>query len=633
MDIETSNAIRLFFPNPSLSLVFFEAIANAFDANATEIKIDINLTSFDASESLKVTIEDNGNGFTDENFDRFKSLLKPRDKYHKGVGRLVFLNYFNQVEVNSTLENQVRSFIFKDKFDGSYLKNETTNKNNKTKSTKLTFTGFSNKQIKSYDDIKPDTLKKRIIEHFLPMLSEFNRTGKKFIIKISLETLESNATKDFFTKETTIKPEDLPTLSVINISNIGIDAISTIEMHYHIQKTREKSNLLTAVCIDGRTIPINLIQSSAIPFGYSVVFLFVSEFFHAKSDSSRQKLSVPYGINENRLYKMFRNEISTVLSKEIPEINKENVKVKKQFEKKFPHLLGYFDENTVGLIDKDEALNNANQQLFSAQKELLQCDKMDDATFKKYLDISSRALTEYILYREGIIEKMKGMTESNSEADLHNLIVPRYQEYRQEKMTNDIYQNNAWLLDDKFMTFRTVLSEAEMGKVINAISLTDDDVEENGRPDIAMIFSADPNDQNPVDVVIVEIKKKTDNEKENIYAVNQLLDRAQKLVDFCPNIQRVWYYALIQVNETLSNRLRQMKWAPLFSKGKVFYQEFETYRKDSKIVPTPTFIMSFDALVSDAESRNHAFLEVLRNTIKEHVALNSNATVNKLEVM
>ena len=29
MDIETSGAIKLFFPNPSLTLVYFEALANA----------------------------------------------------------------------------------------------------------------------------------------------------------------------------------------------------------------------------------------------------------------------------------------------------------------------------------------------------------------------------------------------------------------------------------------------------------------------------------------------------------------------------------------------------------------------------------------------------------------------------
>lgn len=59
------------------------------------------------------------------------------------------------------------------------------------------------------------------------------------------------------------------------------------------------------------------------------------------------------------------------------------------------------------------------------------------------------------------------------------------------------------------MTFRTVLSEARMDKVINAIRLSDEISGQSGRPDIGMIFSADPEDSTPVDVVVIEIKEKT----------------------------------------------------------------------------------------------------------------------------
>lgn len=54
----------------------------------------------------------------EENFARFKTLLKPRDHFHKGIGRLVFLNYFSQVEVNSIWDKSQRTFIFKEGFDG-----------------------------------------------------------------------------------------------------------------------------------------------------------------------------------------------------------------------------------------------------------------------------------------------------------------------------------------------------------------------------------------------------------------------------------------------------------------------------------------------------------------------------------
>ena len=158
---------------------------------------------------------------------------------------------------------------------------------------------------------------------------------------------------------------------------------------------------------------------------------------------------------------------------------------------------------------------------------------------------------------------------------------------------------------DKFMTFQTILSEQRMDTVIDAITLQDEVTKDVGRPDIAMVFSADPAEATAVDVVVVEIKKKTDDEKENQYAINQLLDRAVKLAAHCPNIQRIWYYAVIQISDTMATRLRQQKWVPLFSMGKVYYQEFPTERLNGTVVPTLTFVMSFDAIVADTGCRNY----------------------------
>jgi len=260
----------------------------------------------------------------------------------------------------------------------------------------------------------------------------------------------------------------------------------------------------------------------------------------------------------------------------------------------------------------------AQQKFFSAQKEVLECDDLDDYTYEKSLEVSSRTLTEYILYREKIIRRMKDLTSNNPEADIHNLIVPKGNRFSQKDIMSDIYQNNAWLLDDKFMIFRTMLSDSRMEKIIQAIRLDDEKVNEAGRPDIAMIFSADPDNSESVDVVVVEIKRKTNDEKENQYVVNQLLDRASKLAEYCGSIQRIWYYALIEINDAMTIRLRQQKWAPLFSKGRVFYQEFPTEGKNQTIVPTPIFIVSFDAIISDAECRNHTFLEILRSGMKNY---------------
>lgn len=615
MDIETSSAIKLFFPNPSLQLVYFEAIHNSLDANATEIDINIDVLSFERVDTLKITISDNGDGFNEDNFNRFKTLLRPRDNLHKGIGRLVFLNYFKKISVLSEWGNSRRSFVFKENFSGESDYDETDVPLDKR--TVLVFTEFANERIKSYDNLKPDSLKEQVIDQFLPKFQDLRTQRIPFKIRITLKADEENVKKGFISSQSVITENDLPRFSTVIIEDVEFDAFSKIKMHYHIERSQGKGRQFTAFDIDGRTVPVKLLSPGAVPAGYDCIFIFESELFHTNSDSSRQKLVLPDGVHEVSLNRLLTREVGKILAEKIPQINENNRKIKDGFEQKFPHLLGYFEEETAGLIDRDDALQIAQQKFFHVQKEILQCEEMTDREYEKSLELSSRTLTEYILYREKIIRRMKEMTKDNSESEIHNLIVPRYKKFSKESMVEGVYQNNAWLLDDKFMNFRTVLSEGRMDEVIQHIRLDEEVSGEDGRPDIAMIFSADPSSEKPVDVVMIEIKKKTDNEKENQYSVNQLMDRASKLIEFCPNIQRMWYYAVIQISEQMSSRLRQMNWTPIYSTGKTFYQEFKAFKEDGTVVPAPTFVMSFDAIVSDAESRNHTFLEILRDGMRK----------------
>src|SRR6185369_17662057 len=99
MDIEPSYASTIFFSSSSFTQIYYEAVANAFDAGANEIIISI-ATDGDISPShLEIEITDDGEGFTEERFDRFRRLKKPTDPYHKGLGRLVYFQYFTTVNV------------------------------------------------------------------------------------------------------------------------------------------------------------------------------------------------------------------------------------------------------------------------------------------------------------------------------------------------------------------------------------------------------------------------------------------------------------------------------------------------------------------------------------------------------
>ncbi len=119
MQVKLSQAVKMFFGNSSLEMVYFEAIANALDAGANEITISINAKALNQPETLQIEISDNGSGFTDERYKKFSNLFDVDESSHKGLGRLVYLCYFDDVKIISRYDrNKMREFDFNEGFRG-----------------------------------------------------------------------------------------------------------------------------------------------------------------------------------------------------------------------------------------------------------------------------------------------------------------------------------------------------------------------------------------------------------------------------------------------------------------------------------------------------------------------------------
>jgi hypothetical protein len=611
MEIQTDYALKIFFPSPAFTQIYYEAVANALDANATEVSIHILTDDQITQKQLEITITDNGEGFTEERFERFK-VTQESDAYHKGLGRLIYLRYFKEINVESVFERERRTFTYSKTFRGKDTVDDADPADKH--GTVLRFSGFLNERLRSFDDVRPIPLKAKIIEHFLPTFDGRKNAKRDFTIRIELQVIGSGSNEVLFPDVQTITLADIPEFESKTIQDDSLS--SDITMRYMLEQDSGHRTYLTAVSIDGRTIPIKLLEPGALPLTSSAIFLFESELF-GQSDTARQKWTAPEGVNEKELTRVLQRAVSSVLSENFKEIERKNTSTKKFFEERYPHLTGYFDQVTVGIINKDDALWSAEKRFFHEQRQVLECNTLDDAMFEKSLEVSSRTLTEYILYRELIIQKLREISESDTEYSIHNLIVPRFKEYQDHELVDGIYRNNAWVLDDKFMSFRTILSEYSMETLIKKISTTEETIEADGRPDISMIFSGDPNGNEKVEVVVIELKRQGDDVKENAYVLYQLLERARKLADYCPNIERVWYFGIIQINEGLARILKDSKWAPLFSKGQVFYQDFPVTRSDGSIVPTPIYLLSYETIIKDATARNHTFLEILKSEIRK----------------
>lgn len=103
-----------------------EALTNAIQAGATEIAVDLGFSEsqrdFFKGEQRnaleKISITDNGEGFTDENLGYFDEICTShKDEIGgKGVGRLAYLKFAKTVEIISQLASHLIRFSYTSEF-------------------------------------------------------------------------------------------------------------------------------------------------------------------------------------------------------------------------------------------------------------------------------------------------------------------------------------------------------------------------------------------------------------------------------------------------------------------------------------------------------------------------------------
>ena len=624
MKVNTKQAIKLFFQNPSLDMVFKEAIANSLDANSTNIDVHIFIDSLEKQETLRVDIIDNGEGFTDARYDKFCELLKVDEETHQGVGRLVYLNYFDRVSIKSRYGKELRTFIFDCDFDREHSDMKKESIENELQETRISFDNCSLKRLSSYNVITPNYLRLQILQEFYPRLYMMKEQKQEFCIRFTLDVKNLKKNQSIGLRETQITANDILDMHTEKMDVGIVKMFESAYLDYAIQKqsTFNNSFLMTALCVDNRTKNLDdIISFENIPrYGYNFVFLLKSSLFNGKIDPSRQSLT----LNDNVLKTiktLFRKKVAELIEREIPTVKEQNKKTKDNLNKTYPHLVGYFNDDEIGIISRAKSIEDAQKSFMRDQKDILEANGLTNEEYDKALDVSSRTLAQYIVYREKIISKVEQFTSKDSEADLHNLILPKRSVLQNSDM-DSIYNNNLWLLDNKYMTYTTAMSERTMGEVLNEIVHGVNSIEDNGRPDIAIIFSNDPNksENKPVDVVIIELKKRGITLAKTEEVESQLQQRAIKLLNYYPNkIQRMWFYGIVEFNNDFKLSLLNSKYRPLYSKDQLYYKE-NSWRKsldDPTEYIVGTYILSIDAFINDAKAHNEIFLNILKEGFKQ----------------
>lgn len=622
MQVNIKQAIRLFFSNPSLDMVFIEAIANSLDADASKISICISIDELGKQETLKITVQDNGVGFTQERYGKFCKLLQVEDSTHKGVGRLVYLYYFDTIEVSSIFNKQHRTFLYNTSFDEANSNMVLEPIDSQEQRTILNFSNCTLKRLSSYNSILPDSLKRMILEVFLPRFYVYKEEGKEIEIDIELKIGKVKKNQFIGNRKVTISLNDLPVLKVEEVNASQIRMFEDMVLQYSIEKKESyvAPFIITALCIDNRAYKLSdIISSDNIPWGYELIFLLKSSIFNGQVDPSRQTLTLRDELLKS-VKKIFRTKIANIIQQDIPSFKESNEKTRLSLSKSYPHLLGYFEDEEIGIVSRSKSLEIAQQKFLRDQKTVLEAEYLDGEKYEKAMDLSSRSLAEYILYREKIISKLETITNKDSEATIHNLILPKRSILKNNQNVTAIYNNNLWLLDNKYMTYTTAMSERTMQEVVEEITQGVEHGSDSNRPDLAIIFSDNPEDLScKVDVVIIELKKRGIKLSKTEEVISQLKQRATKLMNYYPNrIQRIWFYGIVEFNDEFKLSLKNEHYTPLFSKDTLYYKENEWYLSLESDIPykVGTYILSIDAFIKDAKAHNEIFLNILKEGFK-----------------
>ena len=618
MKVDLKQAVKLFYSQSSFDQIYLEAVANALDANARSIVVEFEASSLSNVNSFKLSISDDGVGFTDERFQKFGKLMDvdEEDIKHRGLGRLVFLFYFDKVEVESFFGgNKYRTFLFNETLNDEAKENAPQKLDDHHASgSVLKFEGYNLTKLHKKEFVEPQWIKNKLLKKFIIQLFNLKKTEQDFCI-----TVRSKINK--VEKEEKITPESIPILTEKPfVSSYSLDG--TMTMFYSVEES-EQTSVITAMSIDNRSEPVEIFADGNEPYGYEMFFILYSDSFQGHTDASRLKIEIPSS-ELKTIQKEFRKQIVEILKEKAPKVIESHQKEAEQLQKYFPHLDGYFDENVIGISSKNDVIKDAQWKFMLDERELLfKAGTLSDTDYEKSLELAGRTLTQYVTFRQYIIDKLKTVGEKDKEEIIHNLIVPKREIIKAPNSYLNVYRNNIWIFDDKFMTFDVVLSEketTELLKQINSESTTTD----IDRPDLAIIFSEDPQKAAKVDVVIIELKKKGLKGGENIKVEYQLEQRARALYPlYEKKIQSMWLYGVTQLDDAYKSTLDTMGYRPLFSKGTVYVNPNPitiTTEPERVIVPAVRYVMDIDAVINDADARNKTFMDLIRERMNNQRA-------------
>lgn len=498
-----------------------------------------------------VTIVDNGEGFTQENFDSFKAPFSKLNKSYgcKGIGRFTMLTMFRRIDVTSIYkENEkwykrIFSFDAEHEIYGEELFELESHEDGHYQ-TKISLIDCYNEELRSYTAKSAEEIAQGIKNHCL-IYYLCNQLPAINIVEGSNKVKKSIDVRNFYKLESKDKEKTI--------------IVKNEEFNLYIMKSPKKSdrkyNYVT-FCANSRTVggkrDLSKVDSLFLypifengESTYLDVYV-VSHYLDTHINNSRTDFKIPESnglfeddpdsdISMEDIMKEIANSISGLYESFVQETKRRTIKEAEEFIKTQapqyssfllrqdvlnrmpPHLSSekkeeFFHRESIQaekrlndkiyeFIEQQEINNEQIQEIVAYMREKTAYDK--------------DRLTNYVMRRKAIIKLFRKMLDAREdgkyelEALIHNLIFPM-------GLTNKevTYQyHNLWLLDERFATFQFIASD----KSITSFSKSKSGLE----PDLVLIdndrllvdnpISFGPNDSGDIDLMVIfEFKRPGD---------------------------------------------------------------------------------------------------------------------------
>ena len=484
--------IQKIAPSPDKLRPIYEAFTNAYDAIKTYsegkivIRIHLNKTLYSGKdEELEfdnITIEDNGVGFNDNEFNRFLNLDDTSKGIgNKGSGRVQFIHYFEKAEYESVFADETSSTGFRKRIF--------------TLSQNAAFLQQNAIVRLDFDDEVSATASHTILKLSNPL--EFkNQKNREYFKTLSTEDLKQNVRDTFIAlfcdnrdnlpeikfqrsingiidteNEKSITQQDIPTEDKSEELNI---CYSKINMEGKVEKSTNTEILnFKSFKIDQNELPKNAIQlvsKGEIVKGIKLdnlaatdlidnkryLFLLSGDIINNASTDTRGKLDIPTEADFKKSYgesDLFPEEIITI--DEIRETTNEKINTV------YPEIAEYAKQKKIEIealkdmfLLSDETIKRAKikpaddeetalEKIYKADSELV---AKKDIEIKKRIDALNKLTPNASDYQEKLATEVKALTK---EIPLQNR-TSLTQYVARRKMVLELFQKTLNYELDKF---------------------------------------------------------------------------------------------------------------------------------------------------------------------------------------